>query len=216
VSDYTDAVARGLQGLLAVSSGTCPGCTTCAETHGVRLLDDEGNDRPSSAIDSEFRALWVSGMADTEPSFSWRPCGICGCCPHCGVDLPDDFVFGFMPEDPTRERHVRRAGYYSRCPACDKLIREDDQFPDEPSRHVCEDESYKASLDSSGDAWFFKSPYFTRAAFCSPCAPGACHLASPCEDGERAYCPGPDWFDDESPAPFPIYSVTTGELEVRS
>ena len=60
--------------------------------------------------------------------------------------------------------------------------------------------------------WFTRSPYFTRAAFCSPCAPGACHLANPREDGERAYCPGPDWFDDENPAPFPIYSVATGEI----
>lgn len=120
-------------------------------------------------------------------------------CPHCGEDWPEDLDTEYG-DDPAR------------CPSCDKDVRDGEEIPDEPSREVCDDGEYQASLDSSGDAWFYKSPYFTRAAFCSPCAPGACYLINPCDDGERAYCPGPDWFDDDSPAPFPIYSVATGEL----
>lgn len=118
-------------------------------------------------------------------------------CPACGDDLPDDFdTYGVDPK----------------CPHCKVDLRGSETTCDEPSRQVCDDGEYKAELDSSSDAWFYKSPYFTRAAFCSPCAPGACYLTSPCEDGERAYCPGPDWFDADNPAPFPIYSVATGEL----
>lgn len=59
--------------------------------------------------------------------------------------------------------------------------------------------------------FFLKSPYKTRGSFCSPCAPGAVDLDSPCEDGEWAYCPGHDWFE-EGKAPYPVYSVETGEL----
>lgn len=131
-------------------------------------------------------------------------------CPSCGADWSDDIEFSLTEAKYTDGS--RRAGRFAVCPACEATIREDEQYGDEPSRQVCKEGGIEASLDSSGDAWFFKSPYFTRAAFCSPCAPGACYLINPCEDGERAYCPGPDWFDDDSPAPFPIYSVTTGEL----
>ena len=122
-------------------------------------------------------------------------------CGHCGEDWPEDL------DTPAN------------CPACGNHVRDGEQFGDEPSSQICDEPSsqicdehgYKAHLDSSGDAWFTLSPYYTRAAFCSPCAPGACYLTSPCEDGERAYCPGPDWFDEDNPAPFPIYSVATGE-----
>jgi len=119
-------------------------------------------------------------------------------CPACGEDWPEDLD---TPAD---------------CPACGKRVRDGEQYGDEPSRQRCDSDGVEAALDSSGDAWFFKSPYFTRAAFCSPCAPGACYLTSPCDDGERCYCPGPDWFDEDNPAPFPIYSVATGERVATS
>lgn len=118
-------------------------------------------------------------------------------CPGCGDDWPEDL------ETPAK------------CPACGRDVRDGAQYPDEPSRNVLSGDGYEGFLDSSNDAWFTKSPYFTRAAFCSPCAPGACYLTSPCDDGERAYCPGPEWFDEHNPAPFPIYSVATG-LQVNS
>ncbi len=61
------------------------------------------------------------------------------------------------------------------------------------------------------DIFVLGSPYFTRAAFCSPCAPGACYLTDPCDDGERAYCLGHEWFEDGE-APYPVYDVKTGLL----
>jgi hypothetical protein len=117
-------------------------------------------------------------------------------CGHCGDDWPENLD---TPAD---------------CPACGEHVRDGEQYGDEPSSQICDEHGYQANLDSSDDAWFTLSPYFTRAAFCSPCAPGACYLTSPCEDGERAYCPGPEWFDDEPP--YPIYSVATGERVTQS
>jgi hypothetical protein len=56
-----------------------------------------------------------------------------------------------------------------------------------------------------------KSPFYTFTQFCSPCAPGAGNLDNYCEDGARTYCLGHDWFEDGK-APYPVYSVATGEL----
>lgn len=133
-------------------------------------------------------------------------------CPHCGEDLPDDthFTSRTVKVPGGSVRHMHGAD----CPSCGKLIREEEQYGDEPDANVCDDGEYKAFL-KDGEAVFEKSPYFTRAAFCSPCAPGACHLNSPCDDGERCYCPGHDWFDEDK-APFPIYSVATGERVLSS
>ena len=134
-------------------------------------------------------------------------------CPHCGEDIPDDTHF--------TNRTIKKPGgaiskcWAADCSACGKLIREEEQHADEPDANVCDDGEYKAFLDRDGDAWFEKSPYFTRAAFCSPCAPGACYLTSPCDDGERCYCPGHDWFDEDK-APFPVYNVATGERVLSS
>jgi DNA-directed RNA polymerase subunit RPC12/RpoP len=128
-------------------------------------------------------------------------------CPHCGTEVPDDTHFT-AENRPTNAMH----GYYAVCLSCEKPFEEDDQYSDEASRNICDDGEVKASLDPDGDVWVFMSPYFTRAAFCSPCAPGACSLNSPCDDGERAYCLGPDWFDDLNRPPYPIYSAATGEL----
>lgn len=64
-----------------------------------------------------------------------------------------------------------------------------------------------------GELWVFKSPFYTFAQFCSPCVPGAGNLDSPCETGPKTYCLGHDWFDGGT-APYPVYSVATGELVI--
>ena len=131
-------------------------------------------------------------------------------CPHCGKEVPEDTHF-------TKENRPadERDGYYTICASCEKPFAEDEQYGDEPDDHKLDDGEYQGRLDSGGDAWCFKSPYFTRATFCSPCAPGACSLGSPCDDGERAYCFGHDWFEDGK-APYPVYSVATGERVERA
>lgn len=82
----------------------------------------------------------------------------------------------------------------------------------EPESFVYTREGYKAQSDSYGDIFVIESPYFTYAQFCSPCAPGACHLGNPLEspdEDNRAFCFGHDWFEDER-APYPVFEVETG------
>jgi hypothetical protein len=54
-----------------------------------------------------------------------------------------------------------------------------------------------------------RAPFFTLAAFCSPCAPGAGDLDSPRADGVPAYCFGHDWFDG-GVAPYDVFRVADG------
>jgi hypothetical protein len=59
---------------------------------------------------------------------------------------------------------------------------------------------------SDGEIFATASPFYTLAAFCSPCAPGAGYLGS---DGDvKTYCLGPDWFDEHSPMPYRCFSVS--------
>lgn len=91
----------------------------------------------------------------------------------------------------------------------------DEAFGDEPSGgYVYEADGYSAHCGQDGDIFILKSPYFTYAQFCSPCAPGACYLTHPLDepdDNNKAFCFGHDWFED-GVAPYPVYSVETGEL----
>ena len=102
---------------------------------------------------------------------------------------------------------------YTDCPECDSP-NECDCI--EPVSFFVDDKEYSAecSCDDSMDIFIQKSPYFTYAQFCSPCAPGACHLENPLdhkEDNNKAYCLGHDWFESGK-APYPVYSVKTGQL----
>lgn len=76
----------------------------------------------------------------------------------------------------------------------------------EPTSSYVDDKEYQAECGESGDIFISKSPYYTFAQFCSPCAPGACYLMNPCTDGEKAYCFGHDWFDGER-TPYPVYCI---------
>jgi hypothetical protein len=55
------------------------------------------------------------------------------------------------------------------------------------------------------------SPFYTFAQFCSPCVPGAGNLDNAMDEGVKTYCLGHDWFESGK-APYPVYSVTSGEL----
>ena len=109
-------------------------------------------------------------------------------CPSCGELLDDDF------ESPAN------------CPHCNELIKDGEQFGDEPGGYeYVGDPTYKLELGDDGDIFVIKSPYYTFAQFCSPCAPGAGHLEHYCEDGPKTYCLGAEWFHGEPP--YPIFNV---------
>ena len=101
------------------------------------------------------------------------------------------------------------------CHDCECFLDSSDAYGDEAIGANLDDGEYIASMSTSGnDIFVIKSPYYTRAEFCSPCAPGACHLSSPCDDGDKAYCFGHDWFEDGK-APYKVYRVSD-DSEVKT
>lgn len=100
-----------------------------------------------------------------------------------------------------------------RCDVCGAVYDDSEQlYPESPIAWYYNDEGY--TMEQSGDdcdIFVTCSPYFTFCALCSPCAPGAGYIMtqlSP-DSGIRAYCPGPEWFEDG--APFRVYSVESEE-----
>ena len=118
-------------------------------------------------------------------------------CPHCGSGP------------------LKKGADARRCPNCHKSIKDGDWDDNEPIGFKYEKEGYKCTQDSdSPDIFVCESPFFTYAAFCSPCAPGACYLETELEepsDSNKAYCLGHDWFE-EGKAPYTVYSVETGKV----
>lgn len=124
-------------------------------------------------------------------------------CPKCGHEVKSsgDSEADYADKDFT-------------CEHCEKSFWSDDCFGDEPNGFTYDRDGYEASSGQGGDIFVIKSPYFTYAQLCSPCAPGACYLLHPLtepNDNNKAYCFGHDWFEDGQ-APYPVYSVETGEL----
>jgi len=84
----------------------------------------------------------------------------------------------------------------------------------EPIGFKYERDGYAAWCGEDGDIFVTKSPFYTYAQFCSPCAPGACYLTNAVDEeneGNKAYCFGQDLFDDDNPCPYDVWRVDTGE-----
>lgn len=95
-----------------------------------------------------------------------------------------------------------------------------------------EEDGLVLQTDNGNDLWVIKSQFYTYAQFCSPCAPGACHLANPLSvkiqagiasiadtndgDGEtfvnsnKCYCLPHDWFEGGK-APYRVFRVDNNE-----
>jgi len=138
-------------------------------------------------------------------------------CPICGNEAQD--ASSVADEDfPTGRYHDRASSLEYVCWTCDMAYSSEDVYGDEPTGYSLDDGQYSAVQDADGDIFITRSPYFTYAPFCSPCAPGAVWLREGrTEDREspfqlpRGYAFGHEWFEDDV-APYPIYSVETGEL----
>jgi hypothetical protein len=128
-------------------------------------------------------------------------------CPECGdgvVEYDEEKHEGFKGSD----------GYADyACESCQLVYGTDMVWPDTPVAWVYENDEY--AMEQGGDdsdVFVTRSPYYTWCEYCSPCAPGAGYLLSQMapESGIRAYCPGPDWFEDDPP--IAIYSIETEAL----
>jgi hypothetical protein len=180
---------------------------------GTTNVDHSNGIRYGVINQNEVLQAW----ADSSEGYYGEPA-----CPKCGGDAKDyneacqDFEEA-KAEDETGdddERELEALNEYScadyGCDDCGVYFGSDEAYGDEALSFFIDDEEYKASCGEDGDIFIVKSPYYTRAQFCSPCAPGACYLTNPTEEGEKAYCFGHDWFEDNR-APYPVFSVATDE-----
>lgn len=150
-----------------------------------------------------LRSLHAYAIDDFEPDYGEPHC------PKCGNDaIPVDQI----SEDDfdIYERAAHDEADYA-CTGCEYVFGGESAYGDEPIAYVLDNDEYQASLDADNDVFILKSPYYTHAQYCSPCAPGAGHLDNPCPTGPRTYCFGHDWFDGGK-APYPVYRVSDDTL----
>jgi len=157
----------------------------------------------------------------TEPEYGDPICPKCGN-PAKGIDDEEVPDLSDCPDGWLRE------GDEFVCLDCMYAFDSDQAYGDEPIAWGLDNGEYQAHQGGDdSDIFITESPYFTHAQFCSPCAPGACYLRNPVDDnGPRAYCFAPDWFDYwekegtepvghfegvETSCPYPVYRVDTGE-----
>ena len=118
-------------------------------------------------------------------------------CPFCGSPAIES-------PDPAYSNQME-------CTECIETFSSDSCHPEDPSYEYNYD-GYSMIQDDYNDIFVIKSPFYTYAQYCSPCAPGACHLSFPLSkeaitNGQnRCYCLGHDWFDDNH-APYDVYRV---------
>ena len=128
------------------------------------------------------------------------------------IDRETHIRYGVIPQNDVLQAWADSSEAEYPCEMC-----ECEQGDDTCSNSDCgsgfylDDGEYKASQSQDDtDIFILKSPYYTHAQFCSPCAPGAGHLGTPCEDGPKTYCFGHDWFEDNK-APYPVFRVDNDE-----
>lgn len=125
-------------------------------------------------------------------------------CGHCGCEV-DEW------DSEKHDAYVGGGSDYA-CEGCELCFVADECYGDEPIGHTLDDGDYQGTVDSSSDLFLTKSPYYTHAQFCSPCAPGACYLEHPTgTSGPKAYCLGHDWFEGGRAA-YTVYRVADGSV----
>lgn len=119
-------------------------------------------------------------------------------CPYCG---------SFCIEETKVHDRMR-------CDDCAEIFHIDDIFG-EPTHYIYDQDGYKLIQRADDtDIFVVKSPFYTWAQFCSPCAPGACHLHYPLAETSRhpdnkCYCLPHSWFNDEI-APYDVFCISDG------
>lgn len=91
------------------------------------------------------------------------------------------------------------------CPSCRRRLDESDFDCLDPDYFFYKKNGYyiQQSYDDT-DLFILKSPFYTRCAYCSPCAPGAGYIMSTNKLGPRVYCLGPEFFEDGK-NPYPMW-----------
>jgi hypothetical protein len=125
-------------------------------------------------------------------------------CPECGQEIFDSSLYSSGERGNEKDGELADQDYY--CENCCKESFWSDEVFGEPISWFFEDDEYYLVSCLDSDIMVIRSPYYTYAAPCSPCVPGAGDLDSPREDGVKTYCLDSEWFDDD--APYPIFEVS--------
>jgi hypothetical protein len=186
--------------------------------HGKVNIDTDNGIRFGVLHQNDVLQAWADEAESVWPEPS---------CPACGGDVAE------YDEDTHAKWALdieARPGDYApvwthACEACESLWDEDDMLTHEPIGHSYRADGYNAAQSQDdGDIFIVKSEFYTHAQFCSPCAPGACHLGTPTDEGgARAYCFAPDWFGYDggeeqtgiydgqaTSCQYPVYQVSDG------
>lgn len=142
-------------------------------------------------------SIMPEAMDDFEQDYGAPTCGYCGNPATAFADVTSD--------TDEWERSKYACDDYA-CISCERVFDSSEVYSDEPLGFSYEGDGYVLENCLDSDVFVFKSPYYTRAQFCSPCVPGAGNLDTPCEDGPMTYCLGLEWFEDET-APYPVFLV---------
>lgn len=130
-------------------------------------------------------------------------------CPECGgTVLSADDVKHRALWTRRMDRDDTRGCFDYACLACRKGWDSGECFPEDAVDWTIDggiEYDIQTCLDS--DLIVTRSPYYTHAAFCSPCVPGAGSLDSPIEGGVKAYALGHEWFESNL-APYPVFRVS--------
>ncbi|HEX9804271.1 MAG TPA: hypothetical protein VGA67_01175 [Candidatus Dojkabacteria bacterium] len=140
-------------------------------------------------------------------------------CPSCGSEVKDnseskDYFCETCYENDLFDLLENDAGTEDDMDINTYCYWSEEVYPESPFSWYIDDGKYLAEHGENRDVFIMKSPYFTYAQFCSPCAPGACYLTNPVDnthDNNMCYCLGHDFFEDGE-TPYPVYLVETGEL----
>ena len=133
-------------------------------------------------------------------------------CPKCGNEaIAYDEYSGESDDEMDTWDHAEHECDDYVCCDCQYVFGSESAYGDEPAGWTLDDGEYKATDCLDSDIMILSSPYYTLAQYCSPCCPGAGNLDCAMDGGHKTYCFGHDWFD-EGKAPYPVYSVETGEL----
>lgn len=134
-------------------------------------------------------------------------------CPQCGELVAEADPHGYVDPDTGDDypQYEERGCQDYVCHKCGHTLDSEMVSGDEPAGYYLRDAEYEAVSCLDSDILITKSPYYTRAVFCSPCVPGACSIETPDPDGAKAYVFDHSWFES-GVAPYPVYRVEDDTL----
>lgn len=143
-----------------------------------------------------MNSLACEATSDFEPDYGEATCPKCGNAATNYAEIDGERCEGW--------EHCGGCHDYG-CTDCEITFDACDAFSEQADGFSYDCDGYHAVNCLDNDVMLLKSPYYTKATFCSPCVPGAGSLESEGDDC-HAYCFGHEWFENGK-APYRVYSV---------